>query len=261
MAALLLLTTLSLQAAEPAVVRALREEGKRYVTDARDIARAPLHWDERTWKQVALIVAADGALFAVDRDIADVFQRNRTAGKDDVLDLVTPFGGGRGSQVAGAALIAGMLLHKPELRDTGHDALEASLFAAVIVTPALKQIARRTRPNGGDLSFPSGHATNAFAVASVFAAHSKGRVVPVVAYTLASAVAVARLNDNVHYTSDVFAGAVIGTAIGRSLVSRHRRAAATPRVAWTIVPVQRGLALQVAVAPETLVRFAHLHRF
>ena len=68
-------------------------------------------------------------------------------------------------------------------------------------------------------------------------------------------VAVARLNDNVHYTSDVFAGAVIGTAIGRSIVARHQRAAAAPRVAWTMVPMQRGLALEVAVAPETLIRF------
>jgi membrane-associated phospholipid phosphatase len=46
-------------------------------------------------------------------------------------------------------------------------------------------------------SFPSGHATNAFAVASVAAGHADGWVVPAVAYSLASGVAVSRMNDNV----------------------------------------------------------------
>jgi membrane-associated phospholipid phosphatase len=226
------------------------------------IARAPLHWNERTWKQVALILAADGAAFAADQEIADVVQRNRTPASEDVARIVTPFGGGRGLQLAGATLLTGLVLRNPRLRDTGRDAVEASFLASGIITPALKRIAGRTRPNGGDdASFPSGHATNAFAIASVFAAHSEGRVVPTIAYTLATAVAIARVHDNVHYTSDVFAGAVIGTAVGRSLVARHRRAStAPPRATWTVVPLHRGLGVQVAIAPETLVRFMRASR-
>lgn len=256
-AALLLLSSFSLRAEEPAAVRAVRTEVKRYVTDAGAIARAPLQWDARTWKRVALILAADGAAFAADQNIADAVQRNRTARTEDISRIVTPFGGGRGLQLAAATLLTGLVLRKPELRDTGRDAVEASLLAAGIITPALKRIAGRTRPNGGDdASFPSGHATNAFAIASVFAAHSNGRLVPTIAYTLATAVAVARVHDNVHYTSDVFAGAVIGTAVGRSLVARHRRGAtAPPRATWMVVPLHRGLGVEVSVAPETLVRF------
>ncbi len=257
----LVLITVPLLAGEPPIVRAVRQEAQRYLTDAGGIATAPLHWDERTWKQVALILAADGAAFAVDEEVAEVVQRNRTPASEDLSRFVTPLGGGRGLQLAAATFVTGLVLRKPELRDTGREAVEASFLASGIITPTLKRIAGRTRPNGGDdASFPSGHATNAFAIASVFAARSEGRVVPTIAYTLATAVAVARVHDNVHYTSDVFAGAVIGTAVGRSLVARHRRAAtAVPRVTWMVVPMNRGLAVQVAVAPETLARFVRRH--
>lgn len=267
----LLLVTLGAAAEEPSIVRkgarALRDEAKRYVTDAAGIAVAPLHWDERTWKQVALLLAADAAAFAADEEIGDAVQRNRTPATDDISRLVTPLGGGRGLQIAAAAFLTGVVLKKPAVRDAGRDAVEASILASGVIAPAIKRVAGRSRPNAGEgayafdpfghnESFPSGHATNAFALASVFAAHSNGRVVPTIAYTLASAVAVARVHDNVHYASDVLAGAAIGTAVGRSIVARHRRTAgaAAPRVTWAVVPVRGGVAFEVAVPAVTLSR-------
>ncbi len=263
--AFVLLLTTQLFAANAGKV--VINEVKLYGRDALALVRAPLGWDEATWRKVGLLAAADGAAFASDEHLADFVQRNRNRTTDDIAKVVTPFGGGRALQLSAATLLAGVFTHNPRLRDTGRDAIEASILAAGIVTPAIKRIAGRSRPNAGEgayafdplgnaESFPSGHATNAFAVASVFAAHARGWVVPTIAYTLATSVAAARVNDNVHFTSDVIAGAAIGTMIGRSIVARHKRAAAStpaPAVTWSLAPMSRGLAVQIFVPTSRIV--------
>lgn len=261
-----LLATQPLFAVNPG--KAVVNEVKRYATDAAAIARAPLQWDEAMWRKVAIITAADAAAFAADESIADAVQRNRGHASDQFAKTITPLGGGRALQLSGATLLLGLATHNPRLRDTGRDAIEASILAAGLITPAIKRVAGRSRPlqNEGAFafdplsaneSFPSGHATNAFAVASVFAAHSDGWVVPAIAYTLATGVAVSRVNDNVHFTSDVIAGAAIGTAVGRSIVARHRRAATNsgdvPGIAWAIAPAHGGVAFEVWIPTSRIV--------
>lgn len=249
--------------------KAVVDEVKRYGSDAAAIVRAPLQWDDAMWRKVAMITGADAAAFGADESIAGFVQRNRSHAGDQFAKTITPFGGGRALQLSGAALLAGLAAHNLRLRDTGRDAIEASILAAGLITPAIKRVAGRSRPleNEGAFafdplsdneSFPSGHATNAFAIASVFAAHSTGWLVPGIAYTLAAGVAVSRVNDNVHFTSDVLTGAVIGTAIGRSIVARHRRAATqgggVAGVAWAIVPARSGVAIEVRVPTSRIVR-------
>ena len=238
--------------------KAVVDEMKRYGSDAAAMIRAPLHWDEATWRKVAIISAADAAAFAADESIADAMQRNRSHFSDEFAKNVTPFGGGRALQLSAATVLLGIATRNTKLRDTGRDAVEASIFASGFITPAIKHVAGRSRPfaNEGAFafdpfsnndSFPSGHATNAFAVASVFAAHSDGWVVPTIAYTLATGVAISRMNDNVHFASDVIAGAAIGTAVGRSIVARHKHVVTTnrSRIDWTIIPMRGGVAFQV----------------
>jgi len=70
-------------------------------------------------------------------------------------------------------------------------------------------------------SFPSGHATSVFAVATVFAAFYPRLRWPL--YALAAAIAVGRVYLERHYVSDILAGAVIGIAIA-ALLLRHRLA-------------------------------------
>jgi membrane-associated phospholipid phosphatase len=239
--------------------KAVVDEVKRYGSDAASMIRAPLHWDEAMWRKVAIISAADAAAFAADESIADAVQRNRGHFSDEFAKQITPFGGGRALQLSAATVLLGLATHNTKLRDTGRDAVEASIFASGFITPAIKHVVGRSRPfaNEGAFafdpfsnneSFPSGHSTNAFAVASVFAAHYDGWVVPTIAYTLATGVAVSRMNDNVHFASDVIAGAAIGTAVGRSIVARHKSTAttkSTSRIDWTILPTRGGVAFQV----------------
>src|ERR1017187_9460535 len=137
------------------------------------------------------------------------------------------------------ALGGGLVSHNERLLDTGRDAVEAEILPAGIPTPLLKYAVGRVRPSdgsdadefkpfSGNSSFPSGHATEAFAVASVLSARADGWVVPVVSYTLASCVGYARVHDRAHWASDVIAGGLVGTLIGRTIVRRHEGGEAHP---------------------------------
>ena len=91
------------------------------------------------------------------------------------------------------------------------------------ITQGLKQVSGRTRPDGSnDYSFPSGHSTDSFMIATVvdqFYGHKAGFV----AYGAAALISASRLKSNVHWLSDVAAGATIGYIIGRT-VSRNAAA-------------------------------------
>ena len=141
----------------------------------------------------------------------------------------------------------------------GRDALEAAVIAGLFTNLIIKPAAGRLRPAESDgrtvfepfsshRSFTSGHATAAFAVSSVVAMRAPGWIIPTVAYTLATLVAMDRINDQAHFASDVFAGAAIGLSTGRFIVNRHRRQAEgeRPKAVVEVVPIRDGLAVHVA---------------
>lgn len=247
----------------------IARELRRYGTDSVSMLRAPLRWDDRQWRRAAFGLGAIATTAIGDEQIADFAQRNRSAFSDDFSSVATPFGGRRALVLSGAMIVGGLITHDTALRDTGRDALEASILAAGVVTPLLKRAVGRTRPligNGAyefdpfskNQSFPSGHATNAFAVASVVAGHSRGWVVPTIAYTIASGVAVSRVNDDVHFASDVIAGALIGTSIGRAVVARHSGVPQpnTQHVEVDLRPLPGGMAIEVRTSLRTFRRGA-----
>ncbi len=61
-------------------------------------------------------------------------------------------------------------------------------------------------------SFPSNHATNAFALAVFFAVSNRRLAIPL--FLLAALVGYSRIYVGVHYPTDVLAGAVLGAMIG-----------------------------------------------
>ena len=97
----------------------------------------------------------------------------------------------------------------------GFEASKLALAAAgatAIVTFGLKPAVNRDRPDGPsdrtNSSFPSGHATGAFAIATVFSHEYPRLAIP--CYLLASGVALSRVYLGRHYPSDVLFGAVLG---------------------------------------------------
>ena len=73
-------------------------------------------------------------------------------------------------------------------------------------------------------SFPSGHATVAFAAATVYAMEYRKTVwVPIVAYSVASLISISRITENKHWTTDVLVGTILGYLTGRHIVDNYHR--------------------------------------
>ena len=116
--------------------------------------------------------------------------------------------------------IAGLLKHDDQLFRNGCVAL-ASFALNTGITEVLKYSINRKRPfitypditkksAGGSPSFPSGHTSSSFALAtSLTLAWPKWYVI-VPSYVWAGTVAYSRMDLGVHYPSDVLAGAIIG---------------------------------------------------
>jgi membrane-associated phospholipid phosphatase len=110
----------------------------------------------------------------------------------------------------------------------GMDLLRAQIIAELFVEP-LKYTVRRERPDGSNnQSFPSGHAAVTFATATVIERHL-GWKYSVLAYSIATYVALSRLHDDVHYLSDVVFGTALGVIAGRTVTEHGRET-------WTMAP-------------------------
>ncbi len=137
----------------------------------------------------------------------------------------------------GVALLAGELSGNKEL---AHLAWRVGSSAALAsgVTTILKYTVGRTRPTqgdsddfqpfGGGTSFPSGHTTLAFAVATAIADESRNGWVDAAVYGAAALTAYARVNNDRHWASDVLAGALVGHLSARWLSRRNASLSLAP---------------------------------
>lgn len=113
--------------------------------------------------------------------------------------------------------------------DEGTVQLAKAFVTNFAATEALKFAVGRERPDSSDhCSFPSGHTSTAFQAAS-FIQIRYGWAAGVPAYVGATFVGFSRVRARRHYTSDVVAGAVLGTA--SSLLFTH------PFAGITVTPV------------------------
>jgi membrane-associated phospholipid phosphatase len=137
--------------------------------------------------------------------------------------------------------IVGRARDQPKAAHLGMDLLQAQIMSEILVEP-LKFATHRLRPDGSDYqSFPSGHASVTFATATVIERHLGWRK-SILAYAIASYVAMSRIHDNRHYLSDVVFGAAVGSIAGRTVV--HHEADY-----WAFTPValpDGGVALMVS---------------
>lgn len=96
------------------------------------------------------------------------------------------------------------------------------------VTYSLKYAVNKKRPNGGDHSFPAGHASAAFQGAAYI--HLRyGWLYAVPAYLGASFVAYSRVASENHYPEDVLAGAAIGMLSSLLFTSSYK--------GWSVAPM------------------------
>lgn len=145
----------------------------------------------------------------------------RTHGHDPGLEKLVAAFSRTGEHAAGwlALGLGGALLSGDEGRRQAWRRGATIVAASYAVNQAIKFAVRRRRPELDglepltpvvtQLSFPSAHATTAFAAARAYA----GLVPAWALYLAAGAFAVSRPYLGVHYPSDVLAGAALGTAV------------------------------------------------
>jgi membrane-associated phospholipid phosphatase len=145
-----------------------------------------------------------------------------------------------GLVIEGGLYAAGKLTHHKRAAAVGWHGTEAVVLAAGI-TNVLKSVVGRARPyvssdtnshdfkflggfgNNARTSFPSGHTTTAFALASAVASESRRKwphqwwsewLITPALYGGATVVGISRMYHNDHWASDVVLGAAIGTFSG-----------------------------------------------
>lgn len=217
---------------------------KKYLTDAKAIAVSPAKWDSKDWTKLGVFVVAECGLSFADQPVKDFFQSHKTnTGTFLSTHIFQGFGAEHSLIVISGIFTYGVLAKSNKSVSTGLMALESFALAS-LVTRIPKTIVGRERPDNwqGDgpyaikgpfkgNSFPSGHTTASFAVASVIATQFRdSKWIPVTAYTVAGLAGLSRIYDNKHWLTDVVAGATIGTLVG-NLVS-HR----TSNSKLTVVP-------------------------
>ena len=140
------------------------------------------------------LIAYGLLLFFINQGISNA-DGLRTAG--DILQIALP------------TTALGMTLSEPN--NTGTQQWVESFVTSTVVTQTLKYSINRERPNGGDLSFPSGHTSSAFqGAAFIHRRYGDQYALPV--YLLAALTGYSRVHAGVHYWSDVIAGAAVGIA-------------------------------------------------
>jgi membrane-associated phospholipid phosphatase len=228
--------------------------------DTLALVRMPGDWDSRQWTGVAWGAAAVLATgLALDRPVDRAVVRNPSPSLSNAAKNMAQLGGAGGLVLIGGGYLGSSLLGKDQARSMWVDAGIATVLArgtAFTVQwavgregPGANRGTHDFQPFSSGDSFPSGHASQAFAMASVVSMHADSPWVGAVAYGLAGLVGLARLETRDHFSSDVVAGALIGTGIGRAVVrvNAGKRAGTGGRAKLSVAPVlapgYRGLCL------------------
>jgi len=229
------------------------------VVDAGHIFSAPVHWTSHDWAVFGI-----GAASVVGLTFADKHLRTEALRGDAPLETTLAndfryFGNYASFGVLGAFYVGGRIAHDNKAQETALDGLIASILGGGIIAGVLKEVTGRYRPSthkgvyafkpfSGNASFPSGESTEAFAAGSVIATEYPHLWVEIPCYGIASLVAFARMREDGHWASDVVAGALIGTTVGRAVVHLNQRLRARLNVSVTplISPGAQGLTIRTA---------------
>lgn len=219
-------------AGQPHDFRLNRRYLESFFSDFRQVGTSPLRWKKKDLIRFSAIVTAGSFLLVLDSEINDWVEQQRTSTSRDISRMISPLGHGL---FLGSSLIvlygSGEILENKQLRKTALLGLESWIISGVIVT-GLKFFIGRQRPSHSEKgmnfhpfslrscyhSFPSGHASSAFAVATTIADQSEELAVDILAYSMAALVALSRIHDAKHWISDVFAGAAIGHFVSKRIL-------------------------------------------
>jgi hypothetical protein len=183
----------------------------------------------------AAVLTATGVLIANDESVATQVNPAWHTTSTDIsngLSYAT-------AATAGGIYVAGLFTHDQHAQRTGVLSAEAAIDSALFYG-GMKLIFNRDRPymangdgkffagNFSSGSFPSGHATFAWTLASVIAHEYPKWPVQLAMYSMATAVATTRVTGGQHFPSDVFFGSTMGFLVGRYVANKDKHAQDQP---------------------------------
>ena len=209
----------------------------------------PFHATKKDWgnfgKFTLLAVGVSFADKPIQKEGFNFSERSTTFNK--ISGTLSDITGTRGSIIGLVATASlGLIIKDRKLVNTTLLASQASITGSAITT-SLKYLSGRRRPysylpteearptfegpfsrtpdgKSFNHSFPSGHTTTSFAIATVFASEYRDKAfVPVVAFSLASLVGISRIAENEHWSTDILTGAAIGYLSGKQAVNNFHR--------------------------------------
>ncbi len=188
----------------------------------------------RTKQLVTLGVAGFGLGTLTNMDVPNSVYFQREYKDSDYLDVFNEFGTFKIVAPASAALFGFSLLSpNQKFQDAAFTSFQAVLNTAVTVNTA-KFMFARSRPyqndgaydfdyfEKGETSFPSGHASTAFALITPWVAYYPN-LITYSLFLIPISTSAARIAKGKHWLSDVTAGALIGTYWGYYLSKKHMK--------------------------------------
>ena len=205
--------------------------------DAWYVTSSPARINLKSALWLSGLTLTSAVIYANDQQILDAVQRS---GDNKFLKpfykigyTFEPLGyQGNTNKYYFAALGIGYFFKVEWLQNISAQILEANFIAS-----GFKNIAGilvgRARPYEGKgpydfefnkgTSFPSGHAVVIFNLATILSYHVNHWPFTIAAFGTAAAVGVQRIDSKGHWPSDVFAGAVLGTAVSFAVLKLHEK--------------------------------------
>jgi hypothetical protein len=206
-----------------------------YLTDTGNILTSPARWNQSDWLEASLVMGVAAGLYTQDDHIQRWVQKHKNTTTSNLADdakkiwiISIPALVGLGAY--------GYVSSDDKAKTTFLLSTESFIIDGVFVQ-ALKRTTGRHRPYTGDphdtwsgftgkgeyFSFPSGDASSAFAIATVVASEYDNMIVPPLVYGASTLIALERVHNNAHWSSDVFVAAAIGYFTGKAVVASHAK--------------------------------------
>ncbi|TLY58603.1 MAG: phosphatase PAP2 family protein [Gammaproteobacteria bacterium] len=211
--------------------------GRGLGSDIKLYFTAPLRWDRGDWAWFGGALIAIGASHHYDTQVRTHFIKtlgsSQTTRSKDLQDAL-PTSDSAGRREAWAMIESAALSTVP---------VYALKYAVGRERPDQTSDPNAWRKGGGD-SFPSWHATAAFAVGTVLAESGNDDyrwVRRLLGYGLGGVTSFERLKHNAHWLSDTVAGAALGAASAHFVMKRAN--ALDEQAQLRLVPIERGAML------------------
>lgn len=214
----------------PGIWDDILSDTKIFISDGAAFYSAPFKFNSKEWLYTGAGMVSLGVIMTQDKNLHSTLTKGDKEG--DFWSVVKNAGEVKYAGIgSGAVYLTGLLTRNKEIRETGRMLLQSLIYSGGI-TIILKTVTGRSRPYFSDSqydfnwfekdeekqAFPSGHATVAFAISTVFAERINTWWSRSFFYSLAALTAYSRIHDNQHWVSDAVLGSVIGFGSGYFVV-------------------------------------------